>query len=707
MTVIGSGPIQVAVLPAEVMARHFAFASDAYLERIAARRPLWTFTKYREDELGDATEALDSGRVNCLFVASGAFQGTAVEQSLRRGPLHEALGRHLERGGGLVVGHQHLAEPWELEFDRPDVRLRLVLGKPTRFAGRDLSVRSVGSHASLMVAPNELGHGPLTSFGANRPATSTLEMEALGEGITRKEIEIGPIGRVRPYRVAIERIPVLQIYVARLAVDWLGLDDLAENLIFAAATRTSSIALVKPGHRCISEACQAAFHEVVEEDSALRARMSDAFVAAFGSLLLPEEWADLPMQTLNSDAFVARLESSRSVQLHLRTPPGPLAAITFSGPPAHLRIAREAADWAVQEPSTRLAATMFAARAFAELVAATNDTITSEGAVPQVLTRAWLAEAVLPNVTRRIRKGNVDGVITATAAAARALEVAKDSTHRPGLIGWLRAEASRRPSDWELGQILAFAPDVGASAGDRRLLADRLAEQPDWRHLGAAIAAGLGDHGHANDVLTDDSSDIGQIAEVVVSVPDVADLDRLAISHAATRLREVWGRARSGSAMSEQTPLIAAALIRLEALEPLPVRFHPVGTEALDSTPGRRDRDAASIEVAHRVNAELAFELRDTQRQLAVLHREATIARQLARPLLGLVVVIEVAVAIVIGGIAFSASGIPAAVGAVGAFGAPAIAVFKLVDSYLKPALTPVTAPTPAPAEPPAGPTEA
>ena len=221
--------------------------------------------------------------------------------------------------------------------------------------------------------------------------------------------------------------------------------------------------------------------------------MSDPFIAAFGSLLLPEDWADLPMQTLNSDAFAARLESGRSVQLHLRTPPGPLAAITFSGPPAHLRVAREAADWAVSEPSARLAGTMFAARAFAELlVAATNEAITSEGAIPQVLTRPWLCEAVLPAVTRRIRKGTIDRVVTATAAAARALEVANDKTYRPGLIAWLRARSVQASDRLGARPDPGVCPDVEVPAGDARRLADRLAEQAEWRYLGAAIGARSG-----------------------------------------------------------------------------------------------------------------------------------------------------------------------------------------------------------------------
>ena len=74
-------------------------------------------------------------------------------------------------------------------------------------------------------------------------------MEAAGPGVTRVLVEIGPIGRVRPYRAAVERVPVLQVYVSRVAVDWLGLDELAENLIFAGSARTASVALVKPGHR--------------------------------------------------------------------------------------------------------------------------------------------------------------------------------------------------------------------------------------------------------------------------------------------------------------------------------------------------------------------------------------------------------------------------------------------------------------------------
>ena len=102
---------------------------QGYLERIAARRPLWTFTKYREDELGEAADALDSGRVNCLFVASGAFQGTAVEQSLRQGPLHDALGRHLERGGGLIIGTSTSPSPGSSSSAGRRSDWKLVLGK--------------------------------------------------------------------------------------------------------------------------------------------------------------------------------------------------------------------------------------------------------------------------------------------------------------------------------------------------------------------------------------------------------------------------------------------------------------------------------------------------------------------------------------------------------------------------------------------------
>ena len=85
------------------------------------------------------------------------------------------------------------------------------------------------------------------------------------------------------------------------------------------------------------------------------------------------------------------------------------------------------------------------------------------------------------------------------------------------------------------------------------------------------------------------------------------------------------GQGRSGSAMSEQPTLIAAALIRLEALEPLPVRFQPV--PGADRRNARRTRRAWPRQALPRSTPELAFELLDTQRQL-VLAREAAIARQ-------------------------------------------------------------------------------